>query len=136
MRVTLLSLCLLLLPGCALLSGPNAERAWVDLQSAPDNRLSAVELDGSPWSRSYFRLAPGAHQLAVRYHFDVNPRDIGGDTPHRRDCRLTLDYHDFSPGQRYRLQAGQHGFRPWVRLYDPYDRLVARGAEQGCRSGG
>lgn len=135
MRVTLLSLCLLVLPGCSLLSGPDAERAWVDLQSAADNRLVTLELDGSPWSKNHFRLAPGAHQLAVRYQFDVNPRDIGGDTPHRRDCRLTLAYDDFTPGQRYRLQAGQHGFRPWIRLYDPYDRLVARGAEQGCRGG-
>lgn len=135
MRATLLSLCLLILPGCALLGGPDAERAWVDLQSAADNRLMALELDGSPWTRSYFQLAPGAHQLAVRYHFAVNPRDIGADTTHRRDCRLVVDYHGFVPGQRYRLQAGQHGFRPWVRLYDPYDRLVARGAEQGCRGG-
>ncbi|HLT04409.1 MAG TPA: hypothetical protein VK019_05540 [Pseudomonas sp.] len=135
MRATLLSLCLLILPGCALLHGPDTQRAWVDLQSAADNRLLALELDGSPWTRPYFRLAPGAHQLAVRYRFDVNPRDIGAEAGHRRDCRLTLDYHDFVPGQRYRLQAGQHGFRPWVRLYDPYDRLVARGAEQGCRGG-
>lgn len=133
MRATLLSLCLLILPGCALLGGPDAERAWVDLQSAAANRLLAMELDGSPWTKRYFQLDPGAHQLAVRYHFAVNPRDIGADIAHRRDCRLTLDYHGFVPGQRYRLQAGQNGFRPWVRLYDPYDRLVARGTEQGCR---
>jgi hypothetical protein len=136
MRVTLLSLCLLILPGCSLFTGLDGQRARVDLQSAAANRLLALELDGSPWTRDYFVLAPGAHQLAVRYHFEVNPRDIGASTPLRRDCRLTLDYHDFSPGQRYRLQAGQHGFRPWVRLYDPYDRLVARGTERGCRGNG
>lgn len=135
MRAILLSLSVLVLPGCTLFPGPNAERAWVDLQSAADNRLVAVELDGSPWRKSYFALKPGAHQLAVRYQFAVNPRDVGVDADHRRDCRLILDYHDFTPGHRYRLQAGQHGFRPWVRLYDPYDRLVARGTEQGCRGG-
>ncbi len=58
MRVTLLSLCLLVLPGCSLLSGPDAERAWVDLQSAADNRLVTLELDGSPWRKNHFRLRP------------------------------------------------------------------------------
>jgi hypothetical protein len=137
MRVTLLCLCLLGLGGCSLwLPSQNPDQAWIDLQSPARNRLLAMEVDRQEWRDGrYFQVQPGAHELTVRYRFEVKPTNIGAvDQPHRRDCRLTLAYADFAPGQRYRLQAGKYGFRPWVRLYDPYDQLLARGRERGCRS--
>ncbi|MBD7976759.1 MULTISPECIES: PA0061/PA0062 family lipoprotein [Pseudomonas] len=138
MRIALWCVCLCSsLGGCSLwLPSPHPDRAWIDLQTQANNRLLAVEVDGEQLrDRRYFQIEPGAHELAVRYHFEVKPTNIGAvEQPHRRDCRLTLAYNDFAPGQRYRLQAGKHGFRPWIRLYDPYDQLLARGLERGCLS--
>lgn len=126
---------LLALSGCGLLMPrPDPNQAWVDLDPAHDSRLHAAEVDERPWDdRRYFQVPPGAHELGMRYQFEVSGDDIGLDSqPHQRDCRLRLRYDRFGAGQRYRLQAGQVGFRAWVKLYDQDDRLLARGQEMRC----
>ncbi|MNZ98415.1 hypothetical protein D3C78_1176970 [compost metagenome] len=43
-----------------------------------------------------------------------------------------MKYPGFSAGQRYRLESGAVGFRPWAKLYDAEAKIVARGKERGC----
>nr|WP_165840784.1 hypothetical protein [Pseudomonas sp. SDI] len=36
-------------------------------------------------------------------------------------------------GQRYQLEAGSIGFRPWAKLYDEQRKLVGTGLPAGCQ---
>ncbi len=70
----------------------------------------------------------------MRYQFTVDPTNIGPvDSPLWRDCQLNLKFKDFSAGQRYRLEAGHIGFRPWAKLYDQDNEELARGARDAAR---
>ncbi|MER1151714.1 hypothetical protein AAA627_11780 [Pseudomonas aeruginosa] len=113
---------------------PDPNRAWVDLDTQPDADLAAVEVDDKSWDRTrYFEVDPGTRELTVRYQFTVDPTNIGPvDSPLWRDCQLNLKFKDFSAGQRYRLEAGHIGFRPWAKLYDQDNRELARGREGRC----
>jgi len=138
MRPLLLAGGLLVLSGCSLiLPKPDPNRAWVDLDTNSQSDLAALAVDGKPWHASrYFEVDPGQHELRVRFQFQVQPADIGAaDAVSEsiwRDCQLTLKYHDFGAGQRYRLRTGSVGFHPWVRLYDTDDNEVASGQAGRC----
>ncbi len=80
----------------------------------------------------YFQVPPGGRKLEMRYRFEVNGANVGpGSNPLPRDCKLTLEYDKFTAGARYRLVAGGYGFRPWAKLYDQHQYVLAR-AEKGC----
>ncbi|WP_462380517.1 PA0061/PA0062 family lipoprotein [Pseudomonas sp. Marseille-QA0892] len=132
MRVPAL-LCLpLMLTGCGLMMpSPDPNQAWVELVS---DDLEAAEVDQLPLDDGrYFQVMPGKHELGMRYAFEVSARNVGADAePLRRECRLSLHYDDFTAGERYRLVTGQYGFRPWARLYDERNRILATGEERGC----
>lgn len=135
MRVLLLTTGLLTLGGCASLPDPDPTQAWVDLTAHQDTTLQAVEVDektsGDP---RYFEVQPGSHQLTVRYQFAVQPGNIGPDTePLWRDCQLNVKFNDFNAGQRYQLQAGSIGFRPWAKLYNEQRKVVGMGQPAGCQ---
>jgi len=134
MRIFLLFLAFLGLGGCAWLPAHDPNQAWVDLHTRPSNELLAVEVDDKPLDDSrFFQVSPGAHQLQARLRFDVAASNIGGDSePLPRDCQLVLDYAGFNAGQRYRLEAGNIGFRAWSKLYDEQNRVLARGREGRC----
>ncbi len=111
---------------------PDPSQAWIDLRPHGESRLQAVDVDNRPLDDGrYFQVEPGAHQLGMHYRFQVEAANVGGDAL-ERECRLTLDYDRFGAGQRYRLVAGGYGFRPWARLYDEKDFLLARSVERGC----
>jgi hypothetical protein len=107
----------------------------------PDPRLARLELDGGGGRlqphggrERVLQLQPGGQRLLLDYRFRVEPGNIGGAArPLQRTCQLLLEYADLRAGQRYRLRAGAHGFRPWARLYDAQGRELARAREQGCR---
>lgn len=126
---------LLLLSGCASLPDPDPNQAWVDLAPHDETSLHAVQVDERDWADNrYFEVPPGNHELTVRYQFPVAPSNIGPvDAPLWRDCELNLSFKDFNAGQRYRLQAGSIGFRPWLKLYDQQHKLVGQGAPAGCQ---
>ncbi|WP_313517728.1 hypothetical protein [Pseudomonas sp.] len=134
MRAALLSLSLLALHGCSLwLPRPDPNQAWVDLDASKDAPLLALEVDDKPLEDDrYFQVEPGSHALTVRYRFAVSAANTGHAEPLQRDCRLLLKYDDFDAGGRYRLVAGEWGFRPWVKLYDQQNQLLGRGQEQRC----
>ncbi|MNH09523.1 hypothetical protein D3C79_689800 [compost metagenome] len=50
-----------------------------------------------------------------------------------RDCQLNLTFKGFNAGQRYQLQAGSIGFRPWIKLYDHQQKLLSQGLPAGCQ---
>ena len=80
----------------------------------------------------YFQVPPGRHALQMRLRFEVAPADTGGAQALPRTCLLELDYAEFNAGQRYRLEAGHRGFRPWAQLRDAQDRPLARAREGRC----
>lgn len=124
-----------LLTGCAGLPVPDPNQAWVALVPNPDEALHAVQVDDRDWAEPrYFEVQPGSHELTVRYLFPVTPSNIGPDSePLWRDCQLNVKFEDFSAGQRYQLEAGSIGFRPWAKLYDEQRKLVSQGLPAGCQ---
>lgn len=135
MRAFLMAGGLLALGGCAGLPDPNPDQAWIDLQAAKENTLHATEVDEREWQDTrYFEVQPGSHELTVRFQFPVEPTNIG-PVPQAlwRDCELNLTYKAFNAGQRYRLEAGSVGFRPWAKLYDQQQRVVGQAQPAGCQ---
>ncbi|WPO99900.1 hypothetical protein SFA35_00450 [Pseudomonas sp. HR96] len=136
MRGSLMVTCLALasLAGCAGLPRPDPNQAWVDLHARQDNSLHAVQVDEQAWQDNrYFEVPPGSHELTVRLQFPVSASNIGPDAqPLWRDCQMNLVFKDFGAGQRYQLEAGNTGFRPWARLYDDQHNLVGKAQPAGC----
>ncbi len=137
MRLLLLVTSLLTLGGCAFLGfmpTPDPSQAWVDLHTNAESELLAYRVDEKPLDDDrYFQVSPGRHELQVRFQFAVEASNIGPNSQaHQRDCRLELNYPKFAAGQRYRLEAGSIGFRPWAKLYDEQHQLVARARETRC----
>ena len=130
MRLLLLSPLSLVLGGCALLPAwHDPAQAWIDL--APG--LQAVRVDERMLEDSrYFQVPPGRHALQMRPRFEVAPADTGGAQALPRTCLLSLDYAEFAAGQRYRLEAGNRGFRPWARLLDNRGQPLVRAREGRC----
>lgn len=135
MRTRLAVGTLLLLSGCSTLPDPDPNQAWIDLAAHDDSSLHAVQVDERDWADNrYFQVPPGSHELTVRYQFAVAPGNIGPvDQPLWRDCQLNLSFKGFDAGQRYRMQAGSIGFRPWVKLYDQQRKLIGQGEPAGCQ---
>ncbi|WP_256737509.1 hypothetical protein [Pseudomonas sp. dw_358] len=125
----------LALAGCAGMPKPDPKQAWIDLRVGQDRSLHAVEVDEHAWrDQRYFEVAPGRHELTVRFQFPVAASNIGPDAaPLWRDCQMNLVFKDFGAGQRYQLEAGSTGFRPWARLYDEQRKLVGKGQPAGCQ---
>jgi hypothetical protein len=136
MRALLLVSGLLTLTGCAgLFARPDPNQAWVDLAVDHDNSLHAIQVDDRDWSeKGHFQVQPGSHELTVRFQFAVQPTNIGPQAePLWRDCQLNVKYKDFAAGQRYQLEAGNVGFRPWAKLYDEQGNVVGKGQPAGCQ---
>lgn len=139
MRAMLLVSGLLTLTGCAgflpFFPRPDPNQAWVDLTVDHDNSLHAVQVDDHDWpEKRYFQVQPGSHELTVRFQFAVQPTNIGPQAePLWRDCQLNVKYKDFAAGQRYQLEAGSLGFRPWIKLYDAQGFVVSKGQPAGCQ---
>lgn len=135
MRALLVAGSLLLISACSTLPDPDPNQAWIDLTRYDNTSLDAVQVDERDWAdHRYFEVQPGSHELTVRYQFPVNPTNIGPvDEPLWRDCQVKLTFKDFSAGQRYQLQAGSIGFRPWIKLYDHQQKLLGQGLPAGCQ---
>jgi hypothetical protein len=136
MRKLMLTGGLLMLAGCAGLPTPDPSQAWIDLDTRQeDTALQAIEVDDkASIDKRYFEVQPGNHKLTIRYLFAVQPTNIGPDAePLWRDCQLNVKFKDFNAGQRYQLQAGNIGFRPWAKLYDQQRKVIGQGIPAGCQ---
>lgn len=139
MRMLILTGGVLTLAGCAGfgMPSPDPTQAWIDLNPRQqDTALQALEVDNKAnQDKRYFEVQPGSHELTVRYQFPVAATNIGPDAePLWRDCQLNVKFKDFNAGQRYQLQAGSIGFRPWAKLYDEQRNVVGQGTPAGCQS--
>ncbi len=125
---------MLSLGGCAWLPTHDPSQAWVDLHTRQPSQLQAAKVDDRVLEdRRFFQVSPGSHELQARLRFSVDAGDVGPQAPPLpRDCQVLLEYADFAAGQRYRLEAGNIGFRAWSKLYDAQNRLLVRGREGRC----
>jgi hypothetical protein len=123
------------LAGCSTLPDPDPKQAWIDLHPRQDSSLRAEQIDAKDWTdKRYFEVEPGSHELTVRYQFAVDPTNIGPDSgPLWRNCQLNLRFKDFNAGERYQLEAGSLGFRPWAKLYDQQRNIVGQAKPAGCQ---
>jgi hypothetical protein len=138
MRKLMLTGGLLTLAGCAGfgMPDPDPSQAWIDLASKQqDSALQALKVDDkAATDKRFFEVQPGSHELKVRYQFAVQPTNIGPDSePLWRDCQLSVKFKDFNAGERYQLQAGNIGFRPWAKLYDQQRKVIGHGTPAGCQ---
>ena len=136
MRTFLLVLTVCLLSACASTPIPpaNPSMAWVDLETQTGKLVMAERLDNQRLTDGrYFQVTPGSHELMVRFDYEVF---IGGmsqfSNPQERLCYLTLNYADFQPGQRYRLQARSLGFNAYARLFNAEGKVVAEERLVNC----
>jgi len=139
MRMLMLTGGLLTLAGCAGfgMPDPDPSQAWIDLDAHQhDTALQAVQVDATQAiDKRYFEVQPGSHELKVRYQFPVEATNIGPNAETLwRDCQMSVKFKDFNAGQRYQLQAGSIGFRPWAKLYDEQRKVVGQGTPAGCQS--
>ena len=136
MRTSLLLLMACLLSACASTPLPphDPNMAWVDLDTQTGKLVMAERLDNQRlYDGRDFQVTPGSHELMVRFDYEVF---IGGmgmfSEPQERLCYLSVNYADFEPGQRYRLQARSLGFNAYVRLYNAEGKVLAEERLVNC----
>ena len=129
MRTLLWLLAACLLSACTSTPIPPADpaMAWVELETQTGKLVMAERLDNKRQADGrYFQVTPGSHELMVRFDFEVFVGGMGMfSDPQERLCYVTVDYDNFQPGQRYRLQARSLGFNAYARLYDATGKVVA-----------
>jgi hypothetical protein len=114
------------------------QQAWVELYANAGYTLMAHRLDDQRWPDGrYFQVGPGAHQLDVRFQFEVTGG--GGDfnsEPVQLTCHLRLRYDDFVAGQRYRVEARPLQYKAQAWLYGPDRQVLARAQVLRCNTFG
>ncbi|MQU53159.1 hypothetical protein [Pseudomonas sp. FSL R10-1339] len=136
MRTLLWLLAACLLSACTSTPIPPADpaMAWVELETQTGKLVMAERLDNKRQADGrYFQVTPGSHELMVRFDFEVFVGGMGMfSDPQERLCYVTVDYDNFQPGQRYRLQARSLGFNAYARLYDATGKVVAEELLVNC----
>ena len=128
--------CLLCACACASTPLPAADptKAWVDLETQTGKLVMAERLDNQRLNDGrYFQVTPGSHELMVRFDFEVFVGGMGMfSDPQERLCYITLNYDNFQPGQRYRLQARSLGFNAYARLYNAEGKVLSEERLVNC----
>ena len=138
MRLPILIATLALGACASTLPQPDPQQAWVDMQIRAGYTLMADRLDDKRWDDGrYFQVSPGAHDLDVRFQFEV-PGGGGdfGSEPVTMTCHLRLSYADFAAGQRYRIEARPLQYKAQGWLYDADGQVLARAKVQRCNTFG
>jgi len=125
------------LAGCqSPLPAADPQKAWVDFaMPTPGGKvLMAERLDHQRLRDGrFFQVAPGSHELTVRFDFEIFGGGLGMDTdPQERLCYLTVPYEHFEAGQRYRLEARSLAFTPSARLINQQGQIVANERQVNC----
>lgn len=124
------------LGGCVTpLPAIDPQQAWIDLDSLNGRVILAERLDNVRLSEGrFFQVSPGAHELLIRFDFEIYSAGGGRFDPmgDERLCYLTMHYDAFEAGQRYRLEARSLGLRPMARLYNSRGQQIAEDSEVDC----
>lgn len=127
----------LAISGCVTTPIPPVDptKAWIDLTMTDGKVIMAEDLDKVRLNDGrYFQVTPGAHELLVRFDFDIYAGS-GGSLDFlgaERICYLTVRYEGFKAGERYRLEARSLGMMPMARLYDSHKQKVAEDSDIHC----
>jgi len=136
MRLPLL-LPLLTLGACASPLPPaDPQQAWVELYANAGYTLMAHRQDDQRTRDGrYFQVTPGAHELEVRFQFEVTRggSDFSSE-PIQMTCHLRFRYDGFAAGQRYRIEARPMQFKARGWLYGEGRQVLARADVLRCRS--
>ncbi|RJG12686.1 hypothetical protein D3879_05225 [Pseudomonas cavernicola] len=127
----------LALSGCASpLPKPDPQLAWVDLYATAGYTLMANKLDDKRVNDGrYFQVSPGQHELEVRFQFEASGGGGSVDglsEPLQITCHLRVR-HDFSAGQRYRIEVRPLLNRAQGWLFDAQHTLLTRAEVLRCR---
>lgn len=138
MRLPLM-ITLLALGACAgPLPQPDPQQAWVDMRIRAGYTLMAHRLDDQRWGDGrYFQVSPGAHDLDVRFQFEVLGGGGGSEfssEPMTMTCHLRLSYAHFAAGQRYSVEARPVQYKALGWLYDANGQVLARAKVQRCNT--
>lgn len=136
MRNLILLVVALSATGCASPLPPHDPgQAWVELRSDPGSLLMADRLDDQRLNDGrYFQLSPGAHELQVRFQYEINGGGglDGMSEPLQITCKMRLRYANFEAGQRYRVEARPQVMKAQSWLYDGQRNVLARGQVLRC----
>jgi hypothetical protein len=137
MRKLPLLLAATVVAGCqSPLPAADPQMAWIDFaMPTPGGKVLMDERLDNQRMRDgrFFQVAPGSHELTVRFDFEIFGGGQGMDTdPQERLCYMTLRYDHFEAGQRYRLEARSLAFTPSARLIDRNGQLVAEERQINC----
>ncbi|NVZ63039.1 hypothetical protein HX867_13190 [Pseudomonas gingeri] len=128
MRKLLSLLALASLGGCVSpLPAVDPQMAWIDVGTHTGTLVMAESVDKKRLDDGrFFQVTPGAHELTVRFDFDVYVGGMAMNTdPLERICYITVPYDHFEAGRRYRLEGVALGFQANARLYNDKGEQIA-----------
>ncbi|BBP73939.1 hypothetical protein CCU68_26370 [Pseudomonas gingeri NCPPB 3146 = LMG 5327] len=128
MRKLLSLLALASLGGCVSpLPAVDPQMAWIDVGTRTGTLVMAESVDKKRLDDGrFFQVTPGAHELTVRFDFDVYVGGMAMNTdPLERICYITVPYDHFEAGRRYRLEGVALGFQANARLYNDKGEQIA-----------
>ncbi|MGY2201994.1 PA0061/PA0062 family lipoprotein [Pseudomonas gingeri] len=128
MRKLLSLLALASLGGCiSPLPAVDPQMAWIDVGTRTGTLVMAESVDKKRLDDGrFFQVTPGAHELTVRFDFDVYVGGMAMNTdPLERICYITVPYDHFEAGRRYRLEGVALGFQANARLYNDKGEQIA-----------
>ncbi|TWI56576.1 hypothetical protein IQ22_01027 [Pseudomonas duriflava] len=140
-RVWLLGI--VILAGCTRpMPSPNPDKAWVALHLEAPSAASLLMADRLDDQRTadgrYFQVTPGAHELVVRYQFEMGGPLMGGGSlssqtePRRITCYMSITYEAFKAGERYQVRASSYMTEPRVVFLDRAGRSLGKVRKQQC----
>ncbi|MBF7144425.1 MULTISPECIES: hypothetical protein [Pseudomonas] len=131
----LVLLAALLLGACTTTPVPPQDptKAWVEMFTRTGKLVMADKLDGKRLDDGrYYQVAPGSHELQVRFDYDVAVPMLPFAQPSERICYIRLQYDSFQAGERYRLEARHLGLQTFAFLYNAQGEKVATERQVNC----
>ncbi|NWA04020.1 PA0061/PA0062 family lipoprotein [Pseudomonas gingeri] len=135
MRKLLSFLALASLGGCVSpLPAVDPQMAWIDMGTHTGTLVMAESVDKKRLDDGrFFQVTPGAHELTVRFDFDVYVGGMAMNTdPLERICYITVPYDHFEAGRRYHLEAISWSFSASARLYNDKQEQIGESQNVLC----
>lgn len=135
MRALLLLLASASLAACSNIPIPpvDPQKAWVDMFTTTGKLVMAESVDDQKLNDGrYFQITPGAHELEVRFDYEIYAGGGMISDPFDRTCYLTIRYDGFKAGERYRIEGRAIAMQASARLYDSNRQIVAQDREVHC----